>query len=368
MEETPVCSHQYLIISIFNKTGKTSMLNPMYSLSKETHAELYRKMITIRLFEERVAALFAEGRLHGTAHFCIGEEAADVGICAALEKDDLVSQTHRNHGHGIAKGADIKRMMAELLGKETGYCKGRGGSMHIADFSSGSLGSNGIVGGGIPIAVGAALSQKYLRDIAGEAGTCSGTVRQPAITVSFFGDGATNEGAFHESLNLASVWRLPVLFVCNNNFYAMSTHIKRSMNIRDISLRAASYGIKGVNLDGNDVLAVYDTAKTMRNHVLENGPALLVLNTYRWLGHSKSDSQLYRSVDEVNSWKEKCPIKRFKDYLLEQNILSSAELDSIDTEARARVEEAVAYAEQSPEPPPSRIFEDVYAEGDNENA
>jgi pyruvate dehydrogenase E1 component alpha subunit len=353
------------------------MLNQMISLSKETCDALYRKMITIRLFEEKVAALFAEGRLHGTAHFCIGEEAADVGICAALEKDDLISQTHRNHGHGIAKGADIKRMMAELLGKETGYCKGRGGSMHIADFSSGSLGSNGIVGGGIPIAVGAALSQKYLRDIEGEAGTRrrgrrprfpSGNARRPAITVSFFGDGATNEGAFHESLNLASVWRLPVLFVCNNNFYAMSTHIKRSMNIRDISLRAASYGIKGMSLDGNDVLAVYDTARTMRNHVLENGPALLVLNTYRWLGHSKSDSQLYRSVDEVNSWKEKCPIKRFKDYLLEQNILSSTELDSIDTEARACVEEAVAYAEQSPELPPSRILEDVYAEGDNENA
>jgi pyruvate dehydrogenase E1 component alpha subunit len=248
---------------------------------------------------------------------------------------------------------DIKKMMAEFLGKETGYCKGKGGCKHIADFSVGSLGANGVVGGGLPVATGAALSHKYFK--------------KPNITVSFFGDGATNEGAFHESLNLASVWQLPVLFVCTNNLYGMSTHINKSMHITDISVRASSYGMKGIALDGNDVLTIYEETKNAREYVLKNGPLFMVLNTYRWLGHSKSDSQLYRTKEEVNAWKEKCPIRRFREYLLKEKIFTQAEIDGLDKKARDDIAGAVAFAEASPELPIERIMDDVYAPGDVRN-
>jgi pyruvate dehydrogenase E1 component alpha subunit len=319
-------------------------------LSKEQYGDLYLKMMQTRTFEETAARLFVEGKVHGTAHFCIGEEATGVGVCYALEKEDMIAQTHRSHGQAIGRGMDIKKMMAEFLGKETGYCKGKGGCMHIADFTVGSLGANGVVGGGIPIAVGAALSQKYFN--------------KPNITVCFFGDGATNEGAFHESLNLASVWKLPVLFVCTNNFYGMSTHINRSMHIDDISVRAASYGLKGLRLDGNDILSVYEETKKAREYILENGPMLMVLDTYRWMGHSKSDSQLYRTKEEVNAWKEKCPIKRYREYLLKEKVFSQAELDAFDKRAGDDIAAAVAFAESSSELSIDRIFDDVYAGGD----
>lgn len=317
-------------------------------LSKKTHEELYSKMVQCREFEEKAAKLFIQGKVHGTAHFCIGEEATGIGVSSALEKEDYILQTHRGHNQGIGKNMDIKRMMAEFLGKETGYCKGKGGCMHIADFSVGSLGANGVVGGGIPIATGAALSQKYKN---------TGN-----ITVCFFGDGASNEGAFHESLNLASIWKLPVLFVCTNNLYGMSTSTKRSMNIEDISVRASSYGIKGIALDGNDVINIYEETKKAKEYVLENGPMLMVLNTYRWMGHSKSDAQLYRTKEEVNEWKEKCPIKRHREYILENKILSGKRLDEIDAEAKQIIEDAVAFAESSPEPKIENIFDDVYAD------
>ncbi|MDR2313477.1 MAG: thiamine pyrophosphate-dependent dehydrogenase E1 component subunit alpha [Spirochaetaceae bacterium] len=322
-------------------------------LSKEQYGDLYLKMVQTRTFEETAAGFFAEGKVHGTAHFCIGEEAAGVGVCGALEKEDMITQTHRGHSQAIGKGMDIKRMMAEFLGKETGYCKGKGGCMHIADFSVGSLGANGIVGGGIPVATGAALSQKYFK--------------RPYITVSFFGDGASNQGAFHESLNLASVWRLPLIFVCTNNLYGMSTHISKSMNIPDISIRAASYGIKGLALDGNDVLAVYEETKKLREYVLAEGPALMVLNTYRWLGHSKSDAQVYRSQEEVEAWKKKCPIKRYREYLLGEKLFTQAELEDYDRRAREDIRAAVDFAAASPELPLERIFEDLYAAGDVRN-
>ncbi|MDR1143081.1 MAG: thiamine pyrophosphate-dependent dehydrogenase E1 component subunit alpha [Spirochaetaceae bacterium] len=319
-------------------------------LSREIHGDLYLKMVQTRTFEETAARLFVEGKVHGTAHFCIGEEATGVGVCAALEKEDMITQTHRSHGQAIGKGMDIQKMMAEFLGKERGYCKGKGGCMHIADFSVGSLGANGVVGGGIPVATGAALSQKYFK--------------KPNITVSFFGDGAANEGSFHESLNLASVWQLPVLFVCTNNYYGMSTHVSKSMHISDISIRASSYGMKGIALDGNDILAIYEETQKARDYVLENGPMLMVLNTYRWMGHSKSDSQVYRTKDEVAAWKEKCPIKRYREYLLKEKIFTPAEIEAFDEQARNDIAAAVAFAEASPELPIERIFDDVYAAGD----
>ena len=316
-------------------------------LPVEKHKELYLKMAQTREFEETAARLFVQGKVHGTAHFCIGEEATGVGVCSALEIEDLITQTHRGHNQGIGKGMDIKRMMAEFLGKETGYCKGKGGCMHIADFSVGSLGANGVVGGGIPIATGSAFTQKYKKS--------------KNITVSFFGDGATNEGAFHESLNLASVWKLPVLFVCTNNYYGMSTSVKKSMNITDISQRASSYGMKGIALDGNDILTIYEETLKAKEYILENGPMLMVLNTYRWMGHSKSDSQVYRSKDEVNEWKKKCPIKRYRKYLISEKIVTEEEIVSMDKQAAADVEAAVEYAENSPEPKIENIFDDLYA-------
>jgi pyruvate dehydrogenase E1 component alpha subunit len=322
-------------------------------LTKEQQGDLYLKMVQTRTFEETAARLFVEGKVHGTAHFCIGEEATGVGVCYALEKEDMIAQTHRGHNQAIGKGFDIKKMMAEFLGKESGYCKGKGGCMHIADFTVGSLGANGIVGGGIAVGVGAALSQKYFG--------------RQNVTVSFFGDGATNEGSFHESVNLASVWKLPVIFVCTNNLYGMSTHVNRAMNIEDISVRAQAYGIKGIALDGNDVLTIYEETKKAREYVLKNGPMLMVLNTYRWMGHSKSDPQIYRTKEEVAAWKEKCPIKRFREYLLKEKIFTQTEIEKMDRQAADDIAAAVAFAEASPELPIEKIFDDVYAEGDVRN-
>jgi pyruvate dehydrogenase E1 component alpha subunit len=320
----------------------------LMKLSKETHKELYLKMVQTRKFEETAARLFVEGKVHGTAHFCIGEEATGVGVCSTLEVEDYILQTHRGHNQGIGKNMDIKKMMAEFLGKETGYCKGKGGCMHIADFSVGSLGANGIVGGGIPLATGAALKQQYNKE--------------NNITVVFFGDGATNEGSFHESLNLAAAWKLPVLFVCTNNFYGMSTSTKKSMAIDDISIRAAGYGMKGLALDGNDVVNIYNETIKAKKYVLENGPMLMVLNTYRWMGHSKSDAQIYRSKDEVAQWKEKCPIKRHREFILKNKVMTEAELDAIEAQAVQDIKDAVDFAENSPEPKIENIFDDVYAD------
>ena len=318
------------------------------NLSTEIHRELYLKMVQTRKFEETAARLFIEGRVHGTAHFCIGEEATGIGVCSALEPEDYILQTHRGHNQGIGKNMDINRMMAEFLGKETGYCKGKGGCMHIADFSVGSLGANGIVGGGIPLATGAALKQKYKGE--------------KHITAVFFGDGASNEGAFHESLNLASVWKLPVLFVCTNNLYGMSTSIEKSMNIKDISIRAESYGIKGISLDGNDVVNIYRETKKAKDYIIKHGPVLMVLNTYRWMGHSKSDAQVYRSKDEVNEWKKKCPIKRHKEFMLGKKIMTADEIEALELQAAEDVRRAVEFAENSPEPVIDNIFDDVYAD------
>ena len=319
-------------------------------VAKEKLAEIYARMAQTRAFEEAAARLFTEGKVHGTAHFCIGEEATGIAVCAALDPQDRITATHRGHGQSIGKGMRLDRMMAEFLGKETGYCGGRGGCMHIADFSIGSLGANGIVGGGIPIAVGSALSQRLKKS--------------PQVTVAFFGDGATSTGSFHESVNLASVWKLPVLFVCVNNLYAMSTPLRKQANLPDLALRAQAYGIKGVSMDGNDAIAIYLATLEARAYVQKNGPMLLVLNTYRHMGHSKSDANVYRTKAEIEEWKKQDPIKRMRERCTAEKVFTEQELNAIDAQALKDVEDAVAYAEASPAPKVEDVLRNVYASGE----
>ncbi len=318
------------------------------SLSKEQLSGMLSKMLEIRTFEEKAEELFALGKVHGTMHLSVGQEASAVGAVSALRPDDWMTSTHRGHGHCIAKNGDLKLMMAEFLGKETGYCRGRGGSMHIADVEGGNLGATGVVGGGIATAVGAALSCK-MRGV-------------DQVTLCFFGDGAANMGIFHESLNLAAIWTLPVVFVCENNQYAMSMSVKKALPIRDIADRACAYDMPGVVVDGNDVLAVYDVVEeAVERARAGKGPTLIECKTYRWRGHSKSDAQRYRTREEVESWKKKDPIARFRAYLLKEGVLSEDEIEQIDKEAHELIEEAVAFAESSPEPRVEEIMEGVYA-------
>jgi pyruvate dehydrogenase E1 component alpha subunit len=317
-------------------------------IPREKLAEMYEKMCLTRYFEETAARLFTQGKVHGTAHFCIGEEATGIGVCTALEPQDLIYATHRGHGQSIGKGMDVKRMMAEFLGKSTGVCRGKGGCMHIAEVAAGNLGANGVVGGGIPIAVGSALALRM-----------QGLER---IVVGFFGDGATNQGVFHEALNLASIWRLPVLFVCVNNQYGMSMHVSRHMAIPDIAIRASSYGMPGKSIDGNDIFLVYRSALEARSYVRARGPMLLVTNTYRIMGHSKSDANVYRTKEEIEEWRKRCPIKRMKERLLEERLFSSEELAALESRAEGAIREALEFAESSPEPALETATEDVYAE------
>ena len=319
----------------------------MSPISKETYKELLEKMLLTRRFEEKVSDFFAAGSIHGTTHLYIGEEAVATGVCTAIAKEDMILSTHRGHGHCISKGIDLGKMMAELLGKATGCCKGKGGSMHIADIETGNLGENGIVGGGLPLSVGVGLSTRM-----------QGLDR---IVVCFFGDGTTNQGAFHEALNLASVWKLPLLFVCEDNKYGMSNSKKDSMNIEDISVRASSYGIKGVLVDGMDVLKVYEETLKAKEYVKEHGPMLLVCDTYRYVGHSKSDANVYRTEEEIEYWRRKDPIDRLGKYLEETDIFTRAELDQIQTDTRQAIEDATAYAEASAYPSIDDIANDVYA-------
>ncbi len=320
----------------------------MTDISREILLEIYKRMNEARAFENKVSYFFARGMVHGTTHLSIGQEASGVASCMALREDDYITSTHRGHSQVIGKGIDLNRMMAELLGKYTGYCKGKGGSMHIADVEAGNLGANGVVGGGIPIAVGAALTQQMKK-----------TGR---IVLCFFGDGATNEGSFHESVNLASIWKLPVIFFCENNLYGMSMPQSKSMNIENIADRAKAYGIPGYIIDGNDAIEVYKTVKEVAEYVRNgNGPVLIESRTYRWLGHSKSDAQVYRTKEEVEEWKAKCPIKRLRNYMLENNFASQEELDKVEKKAVEDIEKAVEFANQSPEPPLETLTEDVYA-------
>jgi pyruvate dehydrogenase E1 component alpha subunit len=307
-----------------------------------------RRMHLIRKFEEAAEQSYIRGLIHGTMHLSIGQEASAVGAAAPLRAEDYILSTHRGHGHCIAKGADPKLMFAEFFGKDTGYCRGRGGSMHIADLAGGNLGANGIVGGGLPIAVGVGLSAKMRR---------SGQV-----CMVFFGDGASNEGAFHEALNLAAIWRLPVVFVCENNQYGMSMSVARSMPIANVADRAVAYAMPGVVVDGNDLFAVIAAAhEACARARCGEGPSLLECKTYRWRGHSKSDRNLYRSKEEIEAWRGLDPIRRLRDALVEDRLLTVAEIDMIEAEAAAEIEAAVEFARQSPDPDPADLERDVYA-------
>lgn len=305
-------------------------------------------MWRIRRFEEAVEDLYGRGLMHGTMHLSIGQEAVPTGACLALERSDYITSTHRGHGHCIAKGADLERMMAELLAKETGYCRGRGGSMHIADSATGNLGANGIVAGGIPIATGAALSA-----------VMRGT-RQ--VAVSFHGDGAMGEGAWHEGVVLAAMWQLPVVFLCENNLYGMSMSSERAFNLEQLSDRARGYGIPGITVDGNDVQAVYDaTAEAVARARDGGGPTFIEAKTYRWRGHSKSDKNLYRTRDEIDDWRTKDPIVRFEEELVRAGTLDLAAIEAIRDDVRAELRGAVQRANAAPDATADDLLSAVYA-------
>jgi pyruvate dehydrogenase E1 component alpha subunit len=319
-------------------------------IGRETLLDLYRVMRTIRAFEERVAKEFRTGDVPGFVHMYIGQEAIAAGVCANLTERDAITSTHRGHGHAIAKGCDLKAMMAEIYGRETGLCRGRGGSMHVADFSRGMVGANAIVGGGIALATGAALTAQVLGE--------------DKVAVSFFGDGAANQGVFHESLNLAAIWRLPVVYVCENNGFAESTPSAYATSVEDVASRAASYGIPGVTVDSYDVLEVYEAAREALARARRGGgPTLLECKTYRLRGHFEGDPELYRDADERRALEELDPLPAFRHRLLGRSVASEEELAATDGEIDRAVDEAVAYAKESPWPDPEELTRYVYAEG-----
>lgn len=307
-----------------------------------------RQMVLIRRFEEGAEQAYMRGLVHGTMHLSIGQEASAVGVGVNLHQDDCITSTHRGHGHCIAKGAEPKYMFAEFFGKDTGYCRGRGGSMHIADVASGNLGANGIVGGGIPIAVGAALALKQMR--------------KPNVVVCFFGDGANNEGAFHEGLNMAAIWKLPVVFVCENNQYAMSTSMERSTAVKRVATRAAAYGMPGVTVDGNIFADVADAAfDAIERARAGGGPALLECLTYRHRGHSKSDRNRYRSKEEIDAWIARDPIGLLEQDLLHRGLIDQSHIDALHRSVELEIEAAVAFANASASPDPASLTDFVYA-------
>ena len=320
----------------------------MLEISRDILIKMYQDMVRIRAFEEKTVELFTRGVLPGFLHSSIGQEAVAAGTCSNLREDDYISSTHRGHGHVIAKGMRLDRMMAEIYGKRDGYCKGKGGSMHIADMDIGILGANGIVSGGIPIVNGAALAFKLRKT--------------DQVAVCFFGDGASNEGNFHEGLNLASVWALPVIFVCENNLYAESTPQREHQKVKDISVRAKAYNIPGVSIDGNDVTAVYLTVNDAVKRARQGeGPALIECKTYRHLGHYVGDSgELYRTKEEVEIWKKRDPLVLFQQKLLDSGQSSQDEITRMERKIEKEIDEAVKFAEASPEPDLAEALEDIY--------
>lgn len=318
-------------------------------LSRAQLMDFYRKMIRIREFENEAIELAKMNLTRAAIHTYNGEEAIAVGICAHLNNDDYITSTHRGHGHCVAKGADLRLMFAELMARSTGYCKGKGGSMHIADMEIGMLGANGIVGGGIPISVGAAFGIRY------KGGK--------NVTVCFFGDGASNEGTFHESINFASVMHLPVIFVCENNQWAISTSVKKSCNVENISSRAVGYGIEGITVNGNDVEEVYTKfGEAVEKVRAGGGPVLMEMKTYRMAGHYFGDNENYRSREEVNAWKEKCPIRHVKNILMNDFDVAEEELDAIEKEERKIVLAASEEAKADPEPVAEDLRTDLYTD------
>ena len=304
-------------------------------------------MLKIRMFEENIVKLFKAGELPGWLHVYIGEEAVATGVCLNLTIKDYVTSTHRGHGHCIAKGANIKNMMAELYGKKTGCCGGRGGSMHISDASVGILGANGIVGGGIPIATGAALGCQYLKE--------------GRIVVSFFGDGASDEGSFHESLNLASIWKLPVIYVCENNLYAETNPLNMHLNVENIAGRARAYNIPGIIVDGMDVIDVYNKINKVASDIRNgDGPVLVEAKTYRYRGHYEGDPEVYRTKEEINEWKKKDPIIKLEEKIIKEKILTLSEIENIKKVVQNEIEEAIEFGRKSPEPLKEEAMDNVY--------
>lgn len=319
-------------------------------LGKEKLAEIYRKMLEIRRFEETLSTLWAEGFVPGLIHLYVGEEAVAVGACANLRREDYITSTHRGHGHCIAKGGDLKRMMAELFGKRTGYCKGKGGSMHICVPEIGVVGCSGIAGGGIPIATGVGLSIQ-----------CRETDQ---VCVCFFGDGSSNTGAFHEGINLAALWKLPVIFLCENNLYAISVPVSKSVPTKNVADRAAAYGIPGVVVDGMDVIAVYEAVREAAERARRGGgPTLIECKTYRFRGHFEGDPKrgaIYRSEEEIQEWEKRDPIKNLREKMVGEKILTEKEIDAIEKSVERAVEEAVNFAKESPFPSPEEATEDLF--------
>ena len=309
---------------------------------------MYERMQLIRVFETRVSTEFGKGKIPGFVHLYAGEEAVAVGICANLTDADYMTSTHRGHGHCVAKGVDVRGMMAELFGKATGICKGKGGSMHIADMDKGMLGANGIVGGGPPLACGSGLTAKT-----------NGTDQ---VTICFFGDGASEQGTLHESLNLAAIWKLPIIFVAENNGYAESTPAHYHCSVENIADRASAYNMPGVTIDGNDLFAVYESAhEAVARARAGQGPSLLECKTYRHHGHFEGDAQTYKIAEENEKYRtELDPIKRFKEAVLARGLVSEAELADIDGQVNAAIDEAVTFAEDSPFPEVRETFTDVY--------
>jgi len=317
-------------------------------ITKEQAESYLLQMYQIRAFEEQAEKSYMAGKIHGTMHLSIGMEASAVGSISTLEPNDFIIGHHRGHGLTIAKGADLNLMMAEFYGKENGYCRGRGGSMHIADIEGGNLGANGVVGGGIPMAVGVGIGLK--------------AQKENKVLLAFFGDGAASTGAFHESMILAVLFKVPVVFICENNQYAMSFAARDWTTSEQLAARGELYGMPGVAANGNDLLAVREAVAEAVKHAREgNGPSLVVNDTYRWRGHSKSDRNRYRTQEEIEEWKEKDPINRFRNYCLENNLLTEEEIDKIQEQGYADIEAARVFAESSPEPDVATLMEGVYA-------
>lgn len=318
------------------------------SADKKTLLSMYRTMVTIRRFETMAGEHFAAGRIPGFIHLSIGQEASGTGVCSCLRREDYVATTHRGHGHMIAKGADLKRMTAELFGKATGYCKGKGGSMHIADFEIGILGANGVVAGGLPLITGAGLSIKLRKT--------------DQVAVVFFGDGASNRGPVHEAMNMASIWKLPVIFVVENNQWASTTPQRYSCSVGDLCARAAAYDMPGIGVDGNDVLAVREATLTAVARARKGeGPTMIENRTYRIRGHFEGDPQKYREQAEVRTWQEKNdPIARFEQVLLKSRILTQKKSQTIRDQVKMELDAAIAFAETSPSPKPEDALEDLF--------
>jgi len=317
-------------------------------LDKEKAVFYLRQMMQIRQFEDKIMELLEQNVAEGGSHLYAGEEAVSVGAIAVIEKEDLITSTHRGHGHCISKGGKLPVLMAEILGKATGCCKGKGGSLHLADVSTGNLGANGVVGGGFGIAAGAGLSIKLRKS--------------NQVVLCFFGDGAINQGIFHESANMAGTWKLPVVYICENNKYGMSVSVERASAVVVLEKRASAYNMPSETVDGMDVLAVKEVVEKWVKYSREgNGPSMVVCNTYRYYGHSRSDPRAYRTREEEKKWRDRDCIVNFSDKCIKSNILTKEEVDRIEKEVKKEIEEAVKFANESPYPGPEELFNDLYA-------